>query len=55
MNAVSDHKTAGAVAVKAHVRAADVKPRSGGRSQIGAGMSEIRRMQIGRELHAESM
>ena len=40
---------------QAHVRAADVKLRSSGRSQIGAGTSEIRRMLIGRELFAESM
>ena len=41
--------------VKAHVRAADVKAQSAGRSQIGAGTSEIRRMLIGRELFAETM
>jgi hypothetical protein len=35
---------------KANVRNAQVKPRSGGRSQIGAGTSEIRRWLIGREL-----
>ena len=40
---------------KAHVREADVKARSAGRSQIGAGTSEIRRMLIGRELFAETM
>ncbi len=40
---------------QAHVRAADVKARSAGRSQIGAGTSEIRRMLIGRELFAETM
>ncbi|EAP71996.1 Hypothetical Protein RRSL_01669 [Ralstonia solanacearum UW551] len=32
-----------------------VKARSAGRSQIGAGTSEIRRMLIGRELYAETM
>jgi hypothetical protein len=40
---------------KARFREADAKPRSGGRSQIGAGTSEIRRMLIGRELYSESM
>ena len=40
---------------QAHVCAADVKARSAGRSQIGAGTSEIRRMLIGRELFAETM
>jgi len=40
---------------QAHVRAADVKAPSAGRSQIGAGTSEIRRMLIGRELFAETM
>ncbi len=39
---------------QAHVRK-DVKARSAGRSQIGAGTSEIRRMLIGRELFAETM
>ena len=38
---------------KAHVRAADVKAQSAGRSQIGT--SEIRRMLIGRELFAETL
>jgi len=46
---------AGPDSVKAHVRAADVKAQSAGRSQIGAGTSEIRRMLIGRELFAETM
>jgi hypothetical protein len=46
---------AGANSAQAHVRAADVKARSAGRSQIGAGTSEIRRMLIGRELFAETM
>ena len=41
--------------VKAHVRAADVKAQSAGRSQIGAGTSEVRRMLIGHELFAETM
>jgi hypothetical protein len=41
--------------VKAHVRVADVKAQCAGRSQIGAGTSEIRRMLIGRELFAETM
>jgi hypothetical protein len=41
--------------VEAHVRFADVKARSAGRNQIGAGTSEIRRMLIGRELFAETM
>lgn len=40
---------------QAHVRAADVKAPGAGRSQIGAGTSEIRRMLIGRELFAETM
>jgi len=40
---------------QAHVRAADMKARSAGRSQIGAGTSEVRRMLIGRELFAETM
>jgi len=40
---------------QAHVGAADVKARPAGRSQIGAGTSEIRRMLIGRELFAETM
>ena len=40
---------------QAHVRAAHVKPRSGGRCQIGAGKPEIRGMPIGRELYSESM
>jgi hypothetical protein len=40
---------------QAHVRAADVKARSAGRSQIAAGTSEIRRMLIGRELFAETL
>ena len=40
---------------QAHVRVADVKARSAGRSHIGAGTSEIRRMLIGRELFAETM
>ena len=40
---------------QAHVREADVKARSAGRSQSGAGTSEIRRMLIGRELLAETM
>ena len=40
---------------QAHVRAADVKARSAGRNQTGAGTSEIRRMLIGRELFAETM
>ena len=47
--------TAGPDSAQAHVRAADVKARSAGRSQIGAGTSEIRRMLIGRELFAETM
>ena len=38
-----------------HVRAADVKGRSAGRSQIGAGTSEIRRMLIGSKLFAETI
>ncbi len=46
---------AGPDSVKAYVRAADVKARSAGRSQIGAGTSEIHRMLIGRELFAETM
>lgn len=40
---------------QAHVRAAGVKVHAAGRSQIGAGTSEIRRMLIGRELFAETM
>ena len=40
---------------KAHVRAAHLKPHSGGRCQIGAGTSPIRSMRIGRELYSESM
>jgi hypothetical protein len=40
---------------QAHVRAADVKARSAGRSQIGAVTSGIGRMLIGRELFAETM
>jgi hypothetical protein len=40
---------------QAHVRAADVKARGAGHSQIEAGTSEIRRMMIGRELFAETM
>ena len=40
---------------QAHVRAADVKAQSAGRSQIGAGTSEIRRMPIERELFGETM
>jgi hypothetical protein len=40
--------------VKANVRLAHVKPRSGGRNYIGAGTSEIRRWLIGRELFAET-
>ncbi len=40
---------------QAHGRAADVKARSAGRSQVGAGTSEIRRMPIGRALFAETM
>jgi hypothetical protein len=40
---------------QANVCAADVKARSAGRSQIGAGTSEIRRMLIGRELFSETM
>ena len=40
---------------QAHGRAADVKAQGAGRSQIGAGTSEIRRMLIGRELFAETM
>lgn len=40
---------------QAHVGTADVKARRAGRSQIGAGTSEIRRMLIGRELFAETM
>ncbi len=40
---------------QAHVREADVKLRSSGRSQIGAETSEIRRMLIGLELYSESM
>ena len=41
--------------VKAHVRVADVKAQSAGRSQIGAGTSEIRRRLIGRELFAQTL
>jgi hypothetical protein len=41
--------------VEAHVSEANVKGRSPGRNQIGAGTSEIRRMLIGRELFAETM
>ncbi|MFP5400245.1 MAG: hypothetical protein ACLGIT_18105 [Gammaproteobacteria bacterium] len=37
------------------VRTADVKARSAGRSQTGAGTSEIRRMPIGRVLFAQTM
>ncbi len=40
---------------EANVRAAHVKGAVPGRSQIGAGTSEIRRMLIGRELFAETM
>jgi len=40
---------------QAHVREAEVKARSAGRSQIGCWTSEIRRMLIGRELFAETM
>ena len=40
---------------KANVRAAQVKLRSSGRSQINKGTSEIRRMLIGRELFSETM
>ncbi len=39
---------------EAHIRAADVKAQRAGRSQIGAGTSEIRRMLIGRELYTET-
>jgi hypothetical protein len=47
--------TASPDSAQAHVRLSDVKARSAGRSQIGAGTSEIRRMLIGRELFAETM
>jgi len=40
---------------EANLRAAQVKPRSGGRSQINQGTSEIRRMLIGRELFTETL
>ena len=40
---------------QAHGRAADVKARSAGRSHIGAGTSESRRMLIGRALSAETL
>ena len=39
---------------QANFRLAEVKARSAGRSQIGAGTSEIRRMLIGRELFSET-
>jgi hypothetical protein len=41
--------------VKQVVSLDSVKAQSAGRSQIGAGTSEIRRMLIGRELFAETM
>ena len=40
---------------EANLRAAQVKPQSGGRSQINKGTSEIRRMLIGRELFSETL
>jgi hypothetical protein len=43
-----------AYSAEANLGVAEVKPRSGGRSQIGAGTSEIRRMLIGRELFRET-
>jgi hypothetical protein len=43
-----------AYSVKANLGNAEVKPLCGGRSQIGAGTSEIRRMLIGRELFNET-
>ena len=39
---------------QANFRLAEVKARSAGRRQIGAGTSEIRRMLIGRELFSET-
>ena len=40
---------------QANVSEANVKARSAGRRQIGAGTSEIRRMLIGRELYNETL
>jgi hypothetical protein len=51
-----NHTTRACVdSVKASVSAANVKEHSAGRSQIGAGTREIRRMLIGRELFRESL
>jgi hypothetical protein len=47
--------TARPYSAQANVSAANVKARSAGRSQIGAGTSEIRRWLIGRELFADTM